>query len=236
MLALARLTYLAGTGGSSQPLPGPLLLTVQSGSLAVHLADIARLEHAPDPTVSVRGDILLQAGDGLVLPLGSTPTVRSAGPMPAVALAAGVFPALSAPGATGRTRAARWDGAWLPGATVEAMVGGWAVHLPRAPVTLALQRVSLQPGSSALPLAAVAALAVEAGTLTLTDIHGLVWHQSPTAPDTLLRPDVAATLLPGEGVLLPGAEASATLRNDGSGPLLALVVTVGPAAAQGTSR
>jgi hypothetical protein len=80
-----------------------------------------------------------------------------------------------------------------------------------------------------MTLAATAALAVETGVLTLGDIHGVIWRQSPDDADTALRPDVAATLLPGDGALLPGAEASATLRNDGSGPLLALVVTITPA-------
>ena len=148
--------------------------------------------------------------------------------MPAVVLAAGIFPAATMQSKLGRIGPASWVEAWSPGASVQPLAGGWLIGVAPGPATIDLRRVSLPSGGS-LPLTAPGPvdLAVETGALTLSAHGGLVWQQPPDGPDVLIEPASATTLLPGDAALLQD-EASVSLRNDGSGPVLALVLTVAP--------
>jgi hypothetical protein len=240
LLAFARLTYRPGDGGSSQALPGPLLLVVDSGALAAHLATPGRLQRATDADAAgggeCRGDCRLTVGDSLLLPSMTTATFQNVGMPPAVVWAVTVAPTAMASPEFARTRVAlgradppRWDPTWLPRAEVTPLAGGWAIDLNGTAVTLTLARLSLEPGAQEALLAiGTQALTVETGALTLTTEHGLVWLQHPGEGDDWLGSDTPATLLNGEGALLQ-AGASARLRNDGGGPLQLVALTVAAA-------
>jgi hypothetical protein len=234
VVALARLTYAPGASGPSRALPGPLLLAVEVGSLAVQIDGSGQLLGANRATVIAADAVTLHVGDGLVLPTATTAAFRNDGSVPVVALAAGVFPThavLNGPARLGaspdRMGSARWIDDGAPGITVQPLVGGWVVDLAAGSAALTLRRVNLQSGDSAsLTAPGPVALAVETGALTLSAGGGLIWVQHPNGSDEWIAPTSAATLLSGDGALLQ-AGATATLRNAGSGPLLILELTVG---------
>jgi hypothetical protein len=163
-----------------------------------------------------------------VLPTATGAAFANAGPDPAVALAAGIFPAGVSPSKFGRVGLARWSEDWSPGATVQPLAGGGLIDASAVSATVTLQRVSLGPDEQA-PLTAPGSidLAVESGALTLKTEGGLVWQQHPTGQDQFIEPAHIVTLLPGDAALLQDAS-SVTLRNAGHGPLLLLVLTVVP--------
>lgn len=230
VIGLARLIYRAGAAGSSRALPGPLLLAVESGVLTARVDGSGDLLRANGITESANGDLVLHAGDGVSLPAASAASFRNDGATPAVALGAGVFPATAELGGAGRMATTRWDDNWTPGATVQELAGGWAVDLSAGPAALEIERVDLRPGDgTALAASGAAAIAVDAGALTMTAGQGLIWLQHPDGSDEWLSPGAAATILPRNGALLQSG-ARATIRNDGSGPLLAIVLSVAPAA------
>jgi quercetin dioxygenase-like cupin family protein len=224
---LARLTYEPGASGPSHALPGPLFLAVESGSLTVDLAGAGQVRRAGQTTMTA-GEFTLRAGDSLVLPTATPASFHNGGAMPVVALAAGIFPAAAVQSGQGRSGPTRWVDDWSPGAAVQPMAGGWLVDPPPGPAFVELSRVSLRPGGDApLRTPGPVVLAVETGALRMTEVAGLGWRQPADGPDTLIAPATATTLLPGDAALLQD-EATATLRNDGSGPLLVLDLTVDP--------
>jgi hypothetical protein len=109
---------------------------------------------------------------------------------------------------------------------VQPLAGGWLVDAAGGPTAIEVRRLSLGPAGE-IPLTSPGAvvLAVEAGTLTLAVDQALVWRQPPIGPDEWIAPASEATLLAGDGALLQDRP-SVTLRNDGSGPLLLLLLTV----------
>jgi hypothetical protein len=227
VIDLARLTFPPRTGGDSRAFPGPLLLVVASGILTIHADAPVQLLRAGPPARAAH-DLLLRPGDGLLLPAATSAAVRNDQPVPAVVLAAGVFPAPATQSKLGQADAVSWAAVWSPGASVQPLAGGWLIGLAPGPATITLRRVSLPPGRSLLlPAPGPVNLAVETGALTLAVGGGLVWQQRPDGTDSSIAPASAATLLPGDAALLHD-EASVTLRNDGSGPLLALVLSVTP--------
>ena len=232
---LARLTYAPGSGGSSRALPGQLLLAVESGTLTVHLDGAGQLLQQDQPAVRAQGRLTLDAGDGLVLPAATAAAFRNEESVPVVALGVGLFPAAVARGPAsvglpqGHTAPARWADDASPGASAQPLAGGWLVDSAGGPVAVELRRMSLPPqGKAAWSGDGAAVLAVETGALTLTVGQGLAWQQPPDGPDAWIAPASAATLLPGDGALLQDRP-RITLRNDGSGPLLLLMLTVTPA-------
>jgi hypothetical protein len=227
---LARLIYAPRSGGSSRALSGPLLLVVESGLLTVHAEAGAQLLRADQPPVEKK-ELLLRPGDGMLLPAATGAAFRNDESVPAVAIAAGVFPATAAQSKLGRRAGpASWPADWSPGATVQALAGGWLVDTSSGPAALALQRLTL-PARTSMPLTEPGPvdLAVETGALTLDVSGGLVWLQHPDGPDAMIAPGSGATLLPSDAALFQD-EAGITIRNDGSCPLLALLLTVAPAA------
>jgi hypothetical protein len=228
IVELARLTYAPKSGGMSQTPPGPSFLVVESGALAVQLRGMGTLVRSEVSAHVVHGGFTLHGGDGLVLPETTTASFHNGGPTPVVALVAGVFSTLAPTFIPGKTESSRWDASWSPGATVQPLGGGWLVDPPTGPAAIDLKRLSFQSGAL-VPLTSpgAAVLSVEAGALTLLAGQGLIWQQSPAGPDGWVPPASAATLLPGDGVLLQDRP-QVTIRNDGTGPLLLLVLTVAP--------
>lgn len=228
-IELARLTYLPDHGGAPQTLPGPWLLIVESGALTVHLEGAGTLWRGGTLPQAVQSPLVLHAGDGLGLPASVTAHVHNAGTVPAVALAAGAFHTVGPAKPPGNGDPVRWDAAWSPGATVQPLGGGWLMAPPTGPTTITLQRLSLAMGAQlSLSPPGAAILAVESGALTLRGDQGLLWRQTAGGPDAWIDPAYPATLLPREGVLLQD-QPKVTLRNDGSAPLLVVLLTVGDA-------
>ena len=231
---LARLTYAPGSGGSSRALPGQLLLAVESGTLTVHLDGAGQLLRQDQPAVRVQGRLTLDAGDGLVLPAATAAAFRNEKSVPVVALGVGLFPAAVARGPAsvglpqGHTAPARWVDEVSPGASARPLDGGWLVDSAGGPAAVELRRMSLPPqGEAEWSGDGAAVLAVEAGVLTLVVRQGLVWEQTPDRPDAWAAPASETTLLTGDGALLQDRP-QIGLRNDGSGPLLLLMLTVTP--------
>jgi len=226
-IELARLTYRPGASGPTWRLPGPLLLVVESGTLAATLERPGHLVRAHDTAERAAGALLLHPGDALAVSAATPAEFHSANTTPAVVLAVGVFPADGA-GTTGSVLAATMGRVWSPAAKVT-LLAGTQVTTHMEPLTqLSLSRVLLAPGAR-MPLAVTGTrlLAVEAGALTLKTERGLVTVEHPGDRDVSLSPSATATLLTGDGAILQHA-ASAALRNDGSGPLQFLVLTVDP--------
>jgi hypothetical protein len=175
---LARLVYAPGAGGSHHGLPGPSLLVLDAGSLSVQLDGAAHLLQAEQPRPVAAGDLVLQPGDGLLLPRGTAATFHNGGSVPAVVLAAGIVPSGGGASRFGRVGVASWAEAWSPGATVQPLAGGWIGTTTASSATLTVQRLTV-PADARLPLSAPGPvdLAVETGVLTLEARGGLVWHQ-----------------------------------------------------------
>lgn len=225
-VALARLTYAPGAGGSHRALIGPMLLLVESGAITVQLNGGAHLLRDAQAQPVAGGDLVLQPGDGLVLPWLTEAAFRNRGAMPAVALVAGVFPSGANVSTVGRVGMARWAETWSPGASVQPLAGGWLQAETNQAATLTVQRVMLPAGAS-LPLSAHGPvdLAVEIGALTLEARTGMIWKQPLDGTNQYIAPASKATLLPGDAALLQSA-AEVTLRNDGTGPLAVLALSV----------
>jgi hypothetical protein len=151
---LARLSYAPDEGGQGPALPGPFLVVVESGLLAVHLDGAGQVLRAAQPTVAApEPELVLRPGDGLVLPTATTAAFRNAGSAPVIALAAGIFPSGVSARKFGRVGLAAWGEHWSPGASVQSLAGGWLVHPASGSAAMALQRLSLPAGAS-LPLTA----------------------------------------------------------------------------------
>jgi hypothetical protein len=226
VVELTRLTYVPGSDGASPRLPGPLLLTIESGALTMQLRGVGTLLHADEPARVVEGDLTLHVSDGLVLPSGTVFAFHNGGTTPVVALVAGVFSTAKPVRTPARTVSAQWDQSWSPGAIVQPLASGWLIDPPTGPTTFELRRLNLQPGANT-PLSSPGAmiLSVEAGALTLLSSQGLVWQQSLAVSNGWIDQENPATLLPSEGALLQDRP-TVTLGNESSGPLLLLVLTV----------
>jgi len=210
-------------------LPGPFIGAMQTGTLRVTVDGSAQVLHPDHAAEAASHELSVSAGDGLVLLTGVAPDIRNREPVPAVALVAGVFPTTAVqPVGSVRSAVERWPYPVTPVATVQPLAGGWMVDPPEGEVVLEMSRETLQPGDSETVAATGAALlAVEAGALTIRSQQGPAWLQPADGPDAWIEPGTVSTLLPDDGAMLQ-AGAEATLRNDGSGPLLVLVLTVAP--------
>lgn len=226
-LGIARLIFKPGRESPFWSLPGPLLLAVGSGALSASLRSPGQVQRRTGTRELGVGDVLLAPGDALILPTGSWASLRGVEAMPTVVLAAGVFPA-SGVGRADARLAPVVGRDWSPTADVLQLTAGTAVDLDAPLVRIELSRAVVDPGS-ALSLTATAALTfvVETGSLTLTPDRGEVVLPDPAARDERIVPGTEVTLLPGGSALLENM-ASATVRNDGSGPLNLLMLAVDP--------
>jgi quercetin dioxygenase-like cupin family protein len=229
-IGLARLTYRPGASGPTWRLPGPLLLVVESGTLAAALERPGHLVRGHGTAERAAGALLLHPGDALAVSAATPADFHSADTTPAVVLAVGVFPADGA-GTNGSVLTANLGRVWSPAAKVTLLAGAKETTHLKSPAQISLSRVLLAPGER-LPLATTGTrlLAVDAGALTLRAERGLVSVEHPGDRDVSLSRGATATLLTGDGAILQHT-ASATLRNDGSGPLQLLVLTVDPSGA-----
>jgi hypothetical protein len=226
---LARLIYAPGIDDPSRPLPGPVLLVVESGALTIDVDGTGHRSRPQQAPQTVRGTILLRTGDGVTLPAATSIAMHNAGSTPAVALVARLFRAGTRAIPLAPSRPSREGLDWAPGATVLALGGAGIVDASIQSATIALHRLSLAPDGT-VPVTASGAmvLAVEAGTPDLEAVAGLVVWQTPDGTNRWLEPPRTVMLLPTDAALLQ-ASASVTLHNAGSGPVLALLVTVEPA-------
>jgi hypothetical protein len=154
LLAMYRSTYRPGGRVGLELAEGPNLLVVESGTLTYHadhpvVMTRAAVEGAPgtQQEIPAETEFALHGGDAVVIPLGAKVTRQNDGAEPAVELGAmleGTFL-----GSVG--------GASSSGVTDTAIVTfhiSDAHHLPAAPVTISISRVTVDPGVRFAPPAA----------------------------------------------------------------------------------
>jgi predicted ester cyclase len=210
---LGRLTFAPGASQPRTAIIGPLLVAVERGTLTAVVEGEAVLVHGEDASTnaSPTGEVIVGAGDALLLSSSARYSARNTGTAPAVVLTLALFPWNS-----GATDAAPffWPEARLPDVTAQLLAEGAMTDLPDGPATIAIGRVSLAVGAE---LGAVGAneprlAVVEAGALQVETTAGL-----------------GATLSVGQGTLVQPASMP-TFRNAGDGPLVVLLVAITPTA------
>ncbi len=246
VIAVERLTYAPGASRWAQTAGGAGVLYLEAGALTFETAGDAReptllaaaglRDVAKDPREITPGRPLkLAPGDVLVLPERERYQTRNAGGEPAVALVLGIappppsLPVSAGPSATPASIA------------VQDLGDGLAVALPLGEVDVALGRATLGPGARLAWVggAGPVLLAVESGRLELATTGEAAWvRRGADGARTALT---SAILAAGDGALLtvdtegPAARAAPAdrniLRNDGDAPLVALILTIQPAAA-----
>jgi hypothetical protein len=219
ILRLGRLTYEPSASQTQTATLGPMLVAVERGALIAQVEDeaviVRRAEVGtsapPPPSAPPAGNVLLGAGDALVLPLGARYGIRNAGPTPAIVLTLALLP--WSPGASEERQSAWWE-SWIPDVTVQVLAEGVVERLPEGPATLILGRITLVAQAELVALGADAPrlAVVEAGTLNLTTISG-----------------TTSFLSAGEGAIVHPA-AVPTFHNAGDGSLVLLLATIAPEA------
>ena len=210
---LGRLTFAPGASQPRTAIIGPLLVAVERGALTAVVEGEAVLVRGEDASAnaSPTGEVIVGAGDALLLSSSARYSVRNTGAAPAVVLTLALFPWNS-----GATDAAPffWPEAGLPEITAQLLAEGVVTDLPEGPAKIALGRVSLAVGAELNvdrvtgPRLAI----VEAGTLEVEPTAGL-----------------GTTLAAGQWSLVQPASMP-TFRNAGDGPLVLLLVTITPEA------
>ena len=221
--------------------PGPELLLLERGSLAVRLAGSAQRGDPRGTGTPSEGGVTLSPGGLLVVPTGTPFAIENGGQVPAVVLEVALRPtAERTPENEGVDASALGSAAPVPGVAVQTLVSGQAVELPAGPGTVVATRLTLATGAGIAPhkVAGAELLAVEAGTLDLVISAGEGQLTRATGEERLTAPNASAsgsggpgrdgTLAAGEGALLPAGTGYAG-RNAGTGPVELLVVRVVPA-------
>jgi predicted ester cyclase len=228
-----RLTYSPG-GADQRWTSGPTILLVETGRLTVTPDPISPESATLVPTGGARravasGEaVALGVGDALVLANGSFFETRNGGSLPATVLVlwAGepgfplrVSPAKSVLDAT--------PVAPPPTASYTALAGGMGVRFPEEQATLTIGRVAMAAGVAVArhQVAQAEFVIVETGRLALTIEGGRAWLRSGTSDPT--RPVTGETAATGTGLAFD-AGATVGFTGDGDGPLVALVIVVGP--------
>ena len=246
VIAVERLTYAPGASRWAQTAGGARVLYLEAGALTVETAGDAREPALFAPAGSGGGakdrrevvpgrPLRLTAGDRLVLPERTRYQTRNAEGEPAVCLSLGIapppppLPVSAGPSAT------------PAGIAVQDLGDGLPVALPLRGVEVALGRATLGPGARLAWVggAGPVLLAVESGRLELATTGEAAWVRR--GADGARAALTSATLAAGDGALLtvategPAARAAPAgrniLRNDGDAPLVALILTIRPAAA-----
>jgi hypothetical protein len=133
--------YGPGAAEESYTEPGPTLNLVTAGSLSIAIEGPAMLTRGADPAtgeaVEPGTEVVLEAGDGLLIPAGTAHTNRNPGEEPAVLLQAVIYPfdAEVPPPPAGVT------GYWL----------GGGLSAAAGPNEVVLERVTLVPGAAIPP-------------------------------------------------------------------------------------
>ena len=140
-VGLYRVAYAPGAAEESHAEPGQTLNFVAAGSLTIAVEGPATLTRVADPAtgeaVEPGTEVVLEAGDGLLIPAGTAHTNRNTGEGPAVLLAAVILPVDAGPPPPAAGVTLYWLGDGPP-----AMAG---------PNAVTLERVTLVPGASIPP-------------------------------------------------------------------------------------
>jgi quercetin dioxygenase-like cupin family protein len=217
-VVLARLTFAVHSGVEGLLSPGPTVLVVESGEIAVHTAHAGRIVRAGDVETPMENDAILRQGDTAIIPPAARHAFRQLGTEPAVALGMTLYfiddwiagSALRGPSMTPfLTPGGSVATSTLLPPTVQIVgsdtMGAW----PSGPVRVALGRAILGPGARLVPSVNESTLlAVEVGTLTISG-------------------DQDRTIFAGSSVV-QSAGMSREFRNDGYSLTVLHVVTIAP--------
>jgi quercetin dioxygenase-like cupin family protein len=230
---LARFTFTSGaaTGGGADP--GPTMAYVESGGIVVSAQGEAYVlpggagDAPPFPQPIPPGaDAMLQAGDALIVPVGTPTQVRNEGAEEATVLVLGVFPGdppaeLVSPGGTGLT--------------IEPLAIGAVDELPPGVAAAALVRLTYAPGQAdAAPTSSGGVLVayLESGEIGYTVESGAATifpaetAATPPAAGSEAIPGTETTLAAGDAVIEQiGTFSSA--RNPGDEPAVFLLAVIG---------
>ena len=235
VVALARLRYAPLAQSVEHVPPGPLLLSVETGSLTVALMGRGRLaaEPADRPVTSETIDdrsTELRGGESLVVPARTGVVVRSSGSEAAVFLAVAIVPASvaswtdAAVDGVSSQPPAWWPVSPAPGSRLTPLATSAATGLGVGAVEIGIGRVTLAPTASLSPVGVSAPvwLAVEEGIL------GLALTDGPSRPET--SDWCKRRFMAGQTWPVP-AGTRPVLRNAGTDPLVVLILTLSPAGA-----
>jgi SnoaL-like domain/Cupin domain len=218
-VAMARLIFPLGSGMEGLLSPGPTILVVESGAIAVRIACCGRVVRAGSVETSMgNGATTLHQGDAAIIPSGKQHAFQQEGTEPAVAV--GVTLYFVDIGIEGSVRREPEVAPFSPvssiattsmlAPTVQILRGGAMGAWPSGPVDLALGRAILGPGARLIPPANESILlAIEAGTLDLTGLED-------------------RTVFAGNGIAQPSGTVR-ELRNNSEGLVIFLIFTVSPA-------
>lgn len=240
---LARFAFEPGARMADVGVPGPLMIVQETGAVAVEVrGETENAEEAaeaeeklvpatpgpPQMATPVVGQFTytLHPGDRLLVPADTPHSISNAGETEARFLAATVTPPLQAGGPPWPPAGS--GPAQLPdGVMIELLGTGPAAgaEVPPAPAEMRLDRVRLAPGQAQADLesTAVALWYVEEGTLGLSVSQGEVTTGNPA---TAIPTGREVTVEAGNAAFLP-LGAAASIRNAGSAPAVALVLSIG---------
>jgi predicted ester cyclase len=257
-LGLVRLTLGPSAAITELSAGGPVVLLVESGTLAVRVDQVSRVQgtgHAGDPArdeLRAAGDIVLSPGERIALGPNTSYALRNTGNEEAVILSAAALPGDEGP--TNRwVRARSLDEMlfnpgepdvvaqtspstpWPPGVQTELLVDGVIKTRPAESATLALTRLTLAPNAS-LPVhdtSVAELLAVETGSALVDLVAGDgAIRPRPRALQLTIR--TAGDSSARDPRLIEGGGAvlqpgSLTgVRNVGDEPLVLLILTLEP--------
>jgi SnoaL-like domain len=219
-VVLARLTFPVHSGVEGLLSPGPTVLVVESGEIAVHVAHAGRIVRAGEVETPMGTDAILRQGDAAIIPPSVRHAFRQLGTEPALAVGMTLYffedwiddstlrgpsmtPFLTPVGSVAASTSLPPNVQILGSDTM----GAW----PSGPVRVALGWAILGPGARFVPSANESTLlAVEVGTLTISG-------------------DQDRAILAGRSVVQP-AGMDREFRNDGYGLTILHVVTIAPVA------
>jgi hypothetical protein len=227
-LGLVRFTFPAGSATPEGADPGLVVVSVESGSLTATIDGPAAVQDAEGMSATPANgqDLVLQVGDTVTVPAGTSSSFRNDGPDVATALAVMVFP---------EDPFGPFAAASLNGVDVELLVGGMVEQVP-SPAVVLLSREQFAPGDSLPPAASTGPVLgfVEAGRLTYVVERGEsritpgVGTGTPTTDERSAEaatPGSESALDVGAGFVEEGGTVSGA-RNDGDAAAEVLIVLV----------
>jgi hypothetical protein len=218
-VVMAKLIFPLKSGVEGLVSPGPTILAVESGAIAVRIASKGRIVRAGGVETSTgNGSTTLHQGDAAIVPAGIRHEFMQVGIEPAVAVGVTLF--FIDNGIEGSPRRGPEKAPFSPvssiatssllAPTVQILRGGTVGAWPSGPVDVAMGRAILGPGARLVPPESESMLlAVEAGTLELAGSED-------------------RTVFAGAGIAQPAGSVR-EIRNDSDGLVIFLILTVSPA-------
>jgi quercetin dioxygenase-like cupin family protein len=243
-LGLARYTFAPGSATPPGADPGPILIYVESGEFAATIEGPATLTRAADAggaeasPASAGGEAVLQAGDAVAIPAGTSSSFRNDSDSDASLLAVLVLP--EAPFTSAATPIAETTPvaeAITADVTIEILSGGTLQTIPAPPAILFLARQTIAPGGGFPPeesLGPVLAY-VEAGRVSYTVESGasaIRRGRREGTPETgqqqwlAMTPGTDTTLGAGDALIEEAGTVSGAQNTDDS-PHVHLIVLLG---------